>query len=62
MGDTSGAGHYAHAGRSIRPCGRDCESWPMNDGASAWRLFILLRREGEASGINRIYRLYRDEG
>ena len=26
------------------------------------RLFILLRREGEASGINRIYRLYRDEG
>ena len=27
-----------------------------------WRLFILLRREGEASGINRIYRLYRDEG
>jgi putative transposase len=26
------------------------------------RLFILLRREGEPSGINRIYRLYRDEG
>ena len=26
------------------------------------RLFILLCREGEASGINRIYRLYRDEG
>jgi putative transposase len=26
------------------------------------RLFILLRREGEASGINRIYRIYRDEG
>jgi transposase InsO family protein len=26
------------------------------------RLFILLRREGEASGINRIYRLYREEG
>ena len=25
------------------------------------RLFILLRREGEASGINRIYRLYREE-
>ncbi len=23
------------------------------------RLFILLRREGEPSGINRIYRLYR---
>lgn len=26
------------------------------------RLFILLRREGEPPGINRIYRLYREEG
>lgn len=26
------------------------------------RLFVLFRREGEASGINRIYRLYREEG
>jgi putative transposase len=26
------------------------------------RLFILLRREGEVSGRNRIYRLYREEG
>jgi len=26
------------------------------------RLFILLRREGEPSGITRIYRLYREEG
>jgi putative transposase len=26
------------------------------------RLFILLREQGERSGINRIYRLYRDEG
>jgi len=26
------------------------------------RLFILLRRAGEPSGINRIYRLYREEG
>ena len=26
------------------------------------RLFILLRQEGEFSGINRIYRLYREEG
>jgi len=25
------------------------------------RLFILLRREGEPSGVNRIYRLYREE-
>ena len=26
------------------------------------RLFILLRRDGEASGISRVYRLYREEG
>ena len=26
------------------------------------RLFVLLRREGEPSGVNRIYRLYREEG
>jgi transposase InsO family protein len=26
------------------------------------RLFILLRREGEPSGVNCIYRLYREEG
>lgn len=26
------------------------------------RLFVLLRREGEPSGISRIYRLYREEG
>lgn len=26
------------------------------------RLFILLRREGEPSGINRIHRIYREEG
>ena len=26
------------------------------------RLFVLLRREGEPSGLNRIYRLYREEG
>jgi putative transposase len=26
------------------------------------RLFVLLRQEGEASGLNRIYRLYQEEG
>ena len=26
------------------------------------RLFVLLRQQGETSGINRIYRLYREEG
>jgi putative transposase len=26
------------------------------------RLFVLFRREGEPSGKNRIYRLYREEG
>ncbi len=40
----------------------------LRDLANEWRrfgylrLFVLLRREGEASGINRIYRLYREEG
>jgi len=29
--------------------------------AEKGRLFILLRREGETSGINRIYRIYREE-
>jgi putative transposase len=26
------------------------------------RLFVLLRQQGEPSGLNRIYRLYREEG
>ena len=26
------------------------------------RLFVLLRQEGERSGMNRIYRIYREEG
>jgi transposase InsO family protein len=26
------------------------------------RLFVLLRREGEIAGLNRVYRLYRQEG
>ena len=26
------------------------------------RLFVLLKRDGEPSGVNRIYRLYREEG
>src|SRR6202011_6389976 len=26
------------------------------------RLFVLLRQQGDPSGINRIYRLYREEG
>ena len=26
------------------------------------RLFIILRDQGEPSGVNRIYRLYREEG
>lgn len=33
-----------------------------NESAVGYRrLFVLLRREGEPSGINRIYRLNRDE-
>jgi putative transposase len=40
----------------------------LRDLANEWRrfgyrrLFILLRRDGEPSGVNRIYRLYREEG
>lgn len=40
----------------------------LRDLANEWgrldyrRLFVLLRRGGEASGINRIYRLHREEG
>jgi hypothetical protein len=30
--------------------------------SSYCRLFILLRRDGELSGINRIHRIYRKEG
>ncbi len=26
------------------------------------RLFVLLRRDSEPAGVNRIYRLYREEG
>ena len=42
--------------------------WRLRDlanerGRSGYRqVFVLLRREGEASGINRIYPLYREEG
>jgi hypothetical protein len=36
---------------------------PARQGGFGYRrLFVLLRREGEPSGINRIYRLYREEG
>jgi putative transposase len=36
-----------------------CRLWEL---ANERRLFVLLRREGEPSGINRIYRLYSEEG
>jgi len=39
---------------------RDLANEPRRFGYR--RLFVLLRREGETSGINRIYRLYREEG
>jgi hypothetical protein len=36
---------------------------PIKDGQLGYRrLFILLRQDGELSGINRVYRLYREEG
>ena len=47
----------------MRSCVAGCATSP-NEGRrfGSRRLFILLRREGEPSGINRIYRLYREEG
>jgi len=53
--------------QSIRPRDTDLRG-RLRDLANARRrfgyrrLFILLRQEGEPSGINRIYRLYREEG
>ena len=53
--------------RSCRPPDTDLRT-QLRDLANARRrfgyrrLFILLRQEGEPSGINRIYRLYREEG
>src|SRR4029079_4473396 len=44
--------------RRSRP--RELSSQPRRFGYR--RLFILLREQGEPSGINRIYRLYREEG
>jgi hypothetical protein len=53
---------------SLRPpCGRSALRGRLRDLANERRrfgyrrLFVLLRREGEPSGINRIYRLYREE-
>jgi hypothetical protein len=38
-------------------------NWPVSfDGSAYRRLFVLLRRMGEQSRINRINRLYREEG
>ena len=53
--------------RSCRPPetelrGRLCELANERRRFGYRRLFILLRREGEPSGINRIYRIYREEG
>jgi putative transposase len=53
--------------RSRRPCDTALRS-RLRDLANARRrfgyrrLFILLRQDGEASGLNRIYRLYCEEG
>jgi transposase InsO family protein len=53
--------------RSRRPCdtalrGRLREFANARRRFGYRRLFILLRQDGEASGLNRIYRLYREEG
>jgi hypothetical protein len=35
--------------------------WPAQSPFGYRRLFVLLRQQGVPSGINRIYRLYREE-
>jgi transposase InsO family protein len=53
--------------RSIRPADEELRERLRNLAQERRRfgyrrLFVLLRRDGEASGITRIYRLYREEG
>ncbi|WP_309957664.1 IS3 family transposase [Agrobacterium tumefaciens] len=53
--------------RSSRPPEVDLRAKLRDLANERWRfgyrrLFILLRRDGEPSGVNRIYRLYREEG
>ena len=54
---------YDPVGRRTQSCAAACVSWPMSAARfGCRRLFILLRREGQTLGINRIHRLYREEG
>lgn len=52
----------------VAPCGRHRAAWPAAGARRQHRrfgyrrLFILLRRDGEPSGIGRVYRLNREEG
>ena len=53
--------------RSCRPPDTELRTQLRDLANARWRfgyrrLFILLRQDGEPSGINRIYRLYREEG
>ena len=53
--------------RSIRPADEELRERLRNLAQERRRfgyrrLFVMLRRDGEASGITRIYRLYREEG
>ena len=49
--------------RSVRPLETELRDLANERRRFGYRrLFVLLRREGELSGINRIYRLYREEG
>lgn len=53
---------YQSNTRLTRRCAVGCGVWPIERRRfGCRRLFVLLRREGEASGINRIYRPYREE-
>jgi putative transposase len=44
-------------------CGPVCAILPIRDvGSATDGCFIVLGNQGELSGVNRIYRLYREEG
>lgn len=53
----------SHAARRKRRCVDACTIWrPNGDDLAIVACSFLLRREGETSDKNRIYRLYREEG
>ncbi len=57
-----GAGHRAQEALDLELRGRLLDLANEHRRFGYRRPFVVLRRKGEPSGINRIYRLYREEG